>query len=98
MVGIPALRLKGIYLALVTIVFVEAVRSILKYEELVNITGGSPGIKGTRTRRRRGPGSTGVPISNKWFLYLAAVLPAGRVTDLVGSDPQPHRPGHGRHP
>ena len=38
-VGIPALRLKGIYLALVTIVFVEAVRSIA---EVLRARGTSP--------------------------------------------------------
>ncbi len=61
-VGIPALRLKGIYLALVTIVFVEAVRV-------------DPEVPGTGQhhrwvardqglgvpRRRRGPASTGEP-------------------------------------
>ena len=37
-VGIPALRLKGIYLALVTLVFTEAVRAFFKYDELEGIT------------------------------------------------------------
>lgn len=70
-VGIPALRLKGIYLALVTIVFVEAVRSILKYQELVNITGGSPGIKGLAYLPPSWTGLEGRADLNKWFLYLA---------------------------
>ena len=45
-VGVPALRLKGIYLALVTLVFTEAVRAFFKYDELQGITGGATGIKG----------------------------------------------------
>ena len=46
LVGLPALRLRGIYLALVTLVFVEATRAMLKYEEFAGVTGGAAGIKG----------------------------------------------------
>ena len=60
-VGIPALRLKGIYLALVTLVFTEAVRAVLKYEEFEGVTGGAPGSRASTICRPRGPGSTAEP-------------------------------------
>jgi len=44
-VGIPALRLKGIYLALVTLVFVEAVREVFRFEEWAEVTGGASGVR-----------------------------------------------------
>ena len=43
-VGIPALRLQGSYLALVTRVFTVAVRAVLQYEEVAGVTGGAAGI------------------------------------------------------
>jgi branched-chain amino acid transport system permease protein len=70
-VGVPALRLKGIYLALVTIVFVEAVRSTLKYAELKNITGGATGIKGLAYLPPSWTGLDGRADLIKWFFYLS---------------------------
>jgi len=52
-------------------VFVEAVRSILKYQELANITGGAPGIKGLAYLPPSWTGLEGRADLNKWFLYLA---------------------------
>jgi branched-chain amino acid transport system permease protein len=43
-VGIPALRLRGIYLALATIAFVEILRVLSLSQGLENITGGAIGI------------------------------------------------------
>src|SRR5437764_7649270 len=45
-VGIPALRLRGIYLALATIAFVEILRVLSLTQGLENITGGAVGIFG----------------------------------------------------
>ena len=92
-VGIPALRLKGIYLALVTIVFVEAVRSILKYDELVNVTGGSPGIKGLSYLPPSWTGLDGRADLNKWFLYLATFFLV--VASLISSGLLRSRIGRG---
>lgn len=47
-VGLPALRLKGIYLALTTLVFVEAVLGLLRWSEVAGTTGGASGIKADR--------------------------------------------------
>jgi branched-chain amino acid transport system permease protein len=44
LVGIPALRLRGIYLALATIAFVEIVRILALVDRFESITGGAVGI------------------------------------------------------
>src|SRR5258706_4512587 len=44
LVGLPALRLRGIYLALATIAFVEIIRVLSLADNLESITGGAVGI------------------------------------------------------
>src|SRR3954469_7654102 len=44
LVGVPALRLRGIYLALATIAFVEILRVLSLAQELEPLTGGAVGI------------------------------------------------------
>lgn len=44
LVGVPALRLKGDYLAIITLGFGEIIRSII--ENMPNVTGGAQGLKG----------------------------------------------------
>lgn len=76
-VGLPALRLKGIYLALTTLVFVEATRSVLKYNKFDSITGGSTGIKGdkyTPPPWTSALGLDGRGDLNAWFIYLSLAL------------------------
>ena len=83
-VGLPALRLKGIYLALTTLVFVEAVRSVLKYEEFEGITGGATGIKGDKYTPpeyvfdffgiKLPTGLDGRADLNQWMIYLSLGL------------------------
>jgi len=76
-VGLPALRLKGIYLALTTLVFVEATRSVLKYQEFEGVTGGSTGIKGdkyTPPPWAEAIGLDGRGDLNEWFIYLSLAL------------------------
>ena len=106
-VGLPALRLKGVYLALTTLVFVEAVRSVLKYEEFASVTGGATGIKGDKYTPpeyvfdffgiKLPTGLDGrarpQPVDDLPVARLAAVDHA----DGVRPDAQPHRAGDGRH-
>jgi branched-chain amino acid transport system permease protein len=71
LVGLPALRLRGIYLALVTLVFVEATRAMLKYDEFAGVTGGAAGIKGERYVPPEWTPFDGRADLNKWFLWLS---------------------------
>lgn len=73
-VGLPALRLKGIYLALTTLVFVETVLALLRYEPWSGVTGGSRGIKGAKYVPPSWTGLDGRADVNKWFLWLGAAL------------------------
>jgi branched-chain amino acid transport system permease protein len=90
-VGIPALRLKGIYLALVTLVFVEAVRAVLKYKEFAGVTGGASGIKGLSYLPPSWTGLDGRADLVKWFFWLSltilvvvSVLSAGLLRSRIG--------------
>lgn len=84
LVGLPALRLSGIYLALTTLVFVEAVRSILKYEKFEGVTGGATGIKGDKYTPpeyvfdffgiKLPTGLDGRGDLNQWMIYLSLGL------------------------
>jgi len=73
-VGIPALRLKGIYLALVTLVFTEAMRAVLKYEEFAGVTGGATGIKGYNYLPPSWTGLDGRGDLVTWFFWLSLVI------------------------
>ncbi len=73
-VGIPALRLKGIYLALVTLVFTEAVRALLRYEEFAGVTGGANGIKNLNYIPPSWTGLDGRADLVKWFFWLSLVI------------------------
>lgn len=76
-VGLPALRLKGIYLALTTLVFVEATRSILKYEKFEGVTGGASGIKGNKYTPPEWASALGLEGRgdlNEWMIYLSLGL------------------------
>jgi branched-chain amino acid transport system permease protein len=91
LVGIPALRLKGIYLALVTLVFTEAVRAVLKYEEFEGVTGGAPGIKGFNYLPPSWTGLDGRADLVTWFFWLSlailivvSVLSAGLLRSRIG--------------
>lgn len=90
-VGIPALRLKGIYLALVTLVFTEAVRAVLKYEEFAGVTGGAAGIKGYNYLPPSWTGLDGRADLVTWFFWLSlgililvSVLSAGLLRSRIG--------------
>jgi branched-chain amino acid transport system permease protein len=90
-VGVPALRLKGIYLALVTLVFTEAVRAFFKYGEIEGITGGATGIKGLSYLPPSWTGLEGRADLVLWFFWLAltililvSILSAGLVRSRIG--------------
>jgi branched-chain amino acid transport system permease protein len=90
-VGIPALRLKGVYLALVTLVFTEAVRALLRYEEFEGVTGGATGIKGLNYLPPSWTGLDGRADLVTWFFYLSlailvvvSILCAGIVRSRIG--------------
>ena len=90
-VGIPALRLKGIYLALVTLVFTEAVRAVLKYEEFAGVTGGATGIKGFNYLPPSWTGLDGRADLVTWFFWLSlailivvSILSAGLLRSRIG--------------
>jgi len=74
LVGLPALRLSGIYLALVTLVFVEATRALLKYEEFAGVTGGATGIKGEKYLPPEWTPFDGRADLNKWFVWLSLAI------------------------
>lgn len=90
-VGIPALRLKGIYLALVTLVFTEAVRAVLKYEKFEGVTGGATGIKGLNYLPPTWTGLDGRADLVTWFFWLSlgilvlvSILSAGLIRSRIG--------------
>jgi len=90
-VGVPALRLKGIYLALVTLVFTEAVRAFFKYDQLSGVTGGASGIKGFVYLPPSWTGLEGRADLVTWFFWLAlgvlivvSLLSAGLVRSRIG--------------
>ena len=90
-VGVPALRLKGIYLALVTLVFTEAVRAFFKYDRVAGVTGGATGIKGFSYLPPAWTGLEGRADLVTWFFWLSlgilivvSILSAGLIRSRVG--------------
>ena len=90
-VGIPALRLKGIYLALVTLVFTEAVRAFFKYDRFEGVTGGATGIKGFNYLPPSWTGLDGRADLVTWFFWLSlvilvvvSILSAGLIRSRIG--------------
>jgi branched-chain amino acid transport system permease protein len=74
MVGLPALRLKGIYLALVTLVFVEAVREVFRFKEWAGVTGGASGLKSGKYLPPAWTPFEGRRDVNEWIMWLALAL------------------------
>ena len=90
-VGVPALRLKGIYLALVTLVFTEAVRAFFKYDRVEGVTGGATGIKGFNYLPPTWTGLDGRSDLIAWFFWLSlgilivvSILSAGLIRSRIG--------------
>jgi len=90
-VGIPALRLKGIYLALVTLVFVEAVREVFRFEKWSEVTGGASGVRPGVYLPPAWTPFEGRRDLNLWMMTLAmtlfvlfSILVAGLVRSRIG--------------
>lgn len=77
-IGFPALRLGGLYLALTTFALAVAVPQILKVNALEDLTGG---VQGLTTDKPDAP--FGLPISSDQWIYLFT-LTAGAVVFLLG--------------
>jgi branched-chain amino acid transport system permease protein len=70
-VGIPALRLKGVYLALVSIAVASVFVQLLNYDKLAWLTGGPIGIKGFNYLPPEWTPFDGRKDQHKWFFWLA---------------------------
>jgi ABC-type branched-subunit amino acid transport system permease subunit len=70
--GIPTLRLRGDYLAIVTIASAEIVRFVARTQDLTEVTGGSQGIRGTDYK---GDVNAANPFAGDGFLSGLAVGP-----------------------
>ncbi|MGD0707663.1 MAG: hypothetical protein ABSA51_04325 [Anaerolineaceae bacterium] len=69
LVGLPTMRLRGDYLAIVTLGFGEIIRILLNSDMLSSLTGGPNGI-----RDIKGPVLLGIPLnSDVDFMYLIAI-------------------------
>jgi branched-chain amino acid transport system permease protein len=68
-IGFPALRLGGLYLALTTFSLAEAVPQILKYKAIENWTGGVQGIVITKPDP-----PFGLPLSTDQYVYLFTLV------------------------
>jgi branched-chain amino acid transport system permease protein len=77
-IGFPALRLGGLYLALTTFALAVAVPQILKVNALENLTGG---VQGLTTDKPEAP--TGLPLSADQWIYLFT-LAVGVLVFLLG--------------
>jgi branched-chain amino acid transport system permease protein len=74
LVGLPALRLKGLYLALVTLGLAVAVPALLKYKYLVEYTGGALGIKDLRYLPPDWTPFNGRADVHKWIFWLTLFI------------------------
>ena len=69
LVGLPTMRLRGDYLAIVTLGFGEIIRIMLNSDMLSSFTGGPNGI-----RDIKGPALLGIPLSSDVdYMYLIAI-------------------------
>ena len=75
LIGIPALKLKGLYLGLATFALAFSVPSIIRYARFDSFTGGSQGIFITGAGKDPfGLVDSGQLTSEQWLYYLALVL------------------------
>ena len=81
----------GIYLALVTLVFTEAVRAFFKYDRVGGVTGGATGIKGFNYLPPTWTGLDGRADLITWFFWLSlgilivvSILSAGLIRSRIG--------------
>ena len=72
--GLPALRLKGIYLALVTLGLAVAFPALLNYEKLRDFTGGAVGIKNLQYLPPEWTPFDGRGDLHKWIFWLSLTV------------------------
>ena len=72
-VGLPALRLKGVYLALVSIALATTFTQLLNWDRLAWLTGGPIGIKGLSYLPPSWTPFEGRADLGKWFFWIALV-------------------------
>ena len=65
LIGLPLMRLRGDYLAIVTLGFGEIIRVLLKSDVLTGFTGGPRGIQAIK-----GPNLLGTPFNDVDYMYL----------------------------
>jgi branched-chain amino acid transport system permease protein len=73
-VGLPALRLKGVYLALVTLGLAVAFPALLNYRNVVEFTGGATGVKNLSYLPPEWTPFDGRADLHKWNFWLALTL------------------------
>ena len=73
-VGLPALRLKGIYLALVSIALATTFTQLLNWDRLAWLTGGPIGIKGLSYLPPSWTPFDGRADLGKWFFWMSLVV------------------------
>ena len=74
--GIPTLRLRGDYLAIVTIAAAEIVRYVARTQDLTDVTGGSQGIRGNQFKgdiQAVNDGFLDLP-TNTWYTVISWAL------------------------
>ena len=72
-VGIPALRLSGPYLAIVTVGFALSVPAVLKWDALADLTGG---IQGVLVQQPRPPEALATDVTPGRWRYIVIAAPA----------------------
>jgi branched-chain amino acid transport system permease protein len=78
LIGLPALRVGGLYLALITLALASAVPQILKFKGLEDWTGG---VQGVFISKPAAP--FGLPLSPDQYLYLFSLAVAGVLFGLA---------------
>jgi branched-chain amino acid transport system permease protein len=78
LIALPALRVGGLYLALITLALASAVPQILKFKGLEDWTGGVQGVFISKP-----PAPFGLPLSPDQYLYLFSLAVAGLLFGLA---------------
>ncbi len=92
-IGLPALRIQGLFLAVVTLAFALATSSYLLNREYITLAAD----RTASSARRSSAGSPSTPRPAIYYLCLACLLVA-RWPSVRGHAPEPHRAGAHRRP
>ncbi|OGO07885.1 MAG: hypothetical protein A2Y61_08340, partial [Chloroflexi bacterium RBG_13_60_13] len=91
LLGIPALRLSGPYLAIATLAMIIALPQILKLESIsfagrewnTNVAGLTGGVQGLLLDRPRAPGSIDSLVTERQWLYYEVIVPTVIMTFMA---------------